>query len=600
MKRSLFDVLNLAVLAAVMLLALASYATVVPGTCLRKFSSYDELVAFVKASMEREYSFSADQAYVLKLQGGDRGSSDYSSTNVQVQGVDEADIAKTDGERIYVAFHDKVYIVQAYPPEEARLLSSIRVSGHVLGLFVNGNKLVVLAIGYGGIQLSGTSVIVSRTILLVYDVSNAEYPVLDRSVAVSGMYLSSRMIGDYVYLVTNMPAAYYENSELIVALPSLCVDGEAKDVEASEVYYSTVHSSYYSYITVVAVNVRSEEEPSYLSVLAGASTCMYVSKKNMYLASPVFACSFLGGSDKMELHKILLEDGSISYVASGSVPGRVLNQFSMDEYQGYLRVATTTGRVARSFERSTSANHIFVLDEQLRIVGRLENVAPGERIYAARFLGERCYLVTFKKVDPFFVISLEDPLRPEVLGWLKIPGYSDYLHPYGENYVIGIGKETVEAEEGDFAWYQGVKVSMFNVTDVSHPVELSKIVIGDRGTDSEALRDHKALLFDERKHLMAMPILLALREGCEECPPNTPGRLVWQGLYVFNVSERGVVLVGNVTHLPEGASDDLFQYSEYFVRRALYIGSVLYTVSEAMVKMNDLYTLAELGTVELR
>ena len=147
----------------------------------------------------------------------------------------------------------------------------------------------------------------------------------------------------------------------------------------------------------------------------------------------------------------------------------MLNQFSMDEWNGCFRIATTRGHVSR--EGSSSTNNVYVLDSDLNVTGKLEGLAPGETIYSARFIGKRAYLVTFKKVDPFFVLDLSVPSDPKVLGALKIPGFSDYLHPYDENHVIGVGKNTVEADpgEGNFAWYQGMKVALFDVTDVANP-----------------------------------------------------------------------------------------------------------------------------------
>jgi len=242
----------------------------------------------------------------------------------------------------------------------------------------------------------------------------------------------------------------------------------------------------------------------------------------------------------------------------------------------------------------------------LNIVGRLENLAPGERIYSARFMGERCYVVTFKKVDPLFVIDLETPTNPTVLGQLKITGYSDYLHPYDENHIIGIGKETVEAEEGDFAWYQGVKISLFDVSNVSNPIEIDKYEIGDRGTDSPVLSDHKAFLFDKTRNLLVIPVLVA--EINEEkyphgVPPNTHGDYVWQGAYVFNITlDQGLMFKGRITHL-ENDSDlkksGYYFYSSYSVKRSLYIDNVLYTISNKKVKMNNLEDLMEINEIEL-
>jgi len=325
---------------------------------------------------------------------------------------------------------------------------------------------------------------------------------------------------------------------------------------------------------------------------------MHVSLDNIYITFPQ--------GENTHIHRFRIGGGEITSAADGEVSGHVLNQFSMDEYGGYFRVATTTGHVARSWTQASSQNHVYVLDMTLTIVGRLEGLAPGEDIHSARFMGDRCYLVTFKKIDPLFVIDLEDPYTPAVLGKLKIPGYSDYLHPYDENHLIGVGKETVEAEEGDFAWYQGVKISLFDVSDIENPTEMTKYEIGDRGTESPALSDHKAFLFERSKNLLVLPVLVA--EIDEEkypngSPPNTHGDYVFQGAYVFDVSlVEGIVFKGGITHMEN--DNDLIKSGYYFftpyaVKRALYIGNVLYTISDKKLKMNDLQSLDEINQVAL-
>ncbi len=313
---------------------------------------------------------------------------------------------------------------------------------------------------------------------------------------------------------------------------------------------------------------------------------IYVSLNNIFITYTTGYITNVRGYDEWipstVVHKISVADGQIEYKGQGEVPGQVLNQFSMDEYDGYFRVATTSGDVWGS----SPQNNVYVLDGGLNIVGRLEGLAPGERIYSARFMGDRVYLVTFVRVDPLFVIDLADPTSPRVLGELKIPGYSDYLHPYDETHVIGLGKESTETNESGFALYEGVKLALFDVSDPANPVEVSKYTIGDRGTDSFALYDHRAFLFSREKNLLVIPISLVEGE-----------QWTWQGAYVFDLTlESGFVLKGKVAHSDFASPETAWDYTN-MVSRSLYIGDVLYTISEGQVKMNGLADLAEINSV---
>ena len=561
---------------------------------LKKFSSYEELKNFVKASSQA-YPYYLERSPLQTLQSATATENaakaysvpDYSTTNIQVEGVDEADVVKTDGEYIYVVSSKSVVIVKAYPAEEAEVVSKIDLDGTFRGVFINGDRLVVF--GDEGYRVYGTSTYETpRTFIKVYDVSDRTNPISARNVSLDGYYFNSRMIGDYVYVVINQPAYCREDE---VALPKIYSDDGVKEISATDIYYSDISDYSYAFSTIVAVNVQNDDqEPTLEPFLLGATRKMYVSLNNIYITFPK--------NDKTFIYRIHMDENEMECKASGEVPGYVLNQFSMDEHEGYFRIATTTS------VNAMSRNNVYVLDMDLDMVGKLENLAPGETIYSARFLGERCYLVTFRKVDPLFVIDLEDPKNPRVLGQLKITGYSDYLHPYDENHIIGIGKETEAADEGDFAWYQGVKISLFDVSDVENPKEIDKYEIGDRGTDSPILTDHKALLFDKSKNLFVIPVLVA--EIDEEkypsgVPPYTYGDYVWQGAYVFDISLEGLVLKGRITHLEDGT--DLMKSGYYFsspysVKRSLYIDNVLYTISDKKVKMNSLENLEEINEVK--
>jgi len=613
MKSNIFRAILCLVLIGTALTTLQC-TTIYPGSSeISRFSSYRELKEFVNVNTQDKDMLVTPGRFWAGVaeEEGDAAApaaSDYSTTNIQVAGVDEADIVKTDGEYIYFVSGNKTIIVKAYPPEQAQIVSEIELEGTIIGIFVNGNRLVVFEqettyyLYYDDMPVvkeSYAPYVSPKMFIKVYDVSDRENPQLQRELSSDGQYVSSRMIGDYAYVVTNEPV-YEEEGE--VNLPEIYVGGNETEIPATDIYYSDVADYYYMYTTIIAINTQNDgQEPAYETILLGASSNLYVSPDNIYLTFPVWGTDMLGRevweSPKTSIHRIHIEGAEIEYVASGQVPGMVLNQFSMDEYDGYLRVATTT-------QGETTGNNVYILDMNLNIVGLLENLAPGEMIYAARFMGDRGYLVTFKQVDPLFVIDLSDPSNPRELGYLKVTGYSGYLHPYDETHLIGIGKETTDA--GEFAWYQGVKISLFDVTDVNNPLEISKLEIGDRGTDSPVLWDHKAFLFDKSRNLMVMPILEAKVDETkysEEDLVWAYGEPVWQGAYVFRVSlDAGISLQGRITHIENIAEPEkeyYYYYSPFAVERSLYIEDVLYTISQAKIKMNNLETLAYINEVEL-
>jgi inhibitor of cysteine peptidase len=272
-----------------------------------------------------------------------------------------------------------------------------------------------------------------------------------------------------------------------------------------------------------------------------------------------------------------------------------------DETAVFLRAGDGGG--VRADIRRSRRYALYTLDESMQTIGRLEKLAPGERIYSVRFMGGRAYLVTFRQVDPLFAVDVSDPRSPQVLGALKIPGYSDYLHPYDATHLIGFGKETVQDDKSGAVLYQGMKVSLFDVTDVANPIELFKTSIGYRGTESDLLHDHKALLFSREKGLLAFTVAVReveAKDGYKD--PHQYGALTFQGAYVYHVDLKdGFRLRGRITHLTAldrlKAGYDSYDPA-YMVKRALYIGDTLYTVSDGAVKANDLATLGELG--ELR
>lgn len=573
---------------------------------LPKFLSYSEMLDFLNRSYMSPPNYHTGiggiwpntRTFAALEDSVSTQTIDFSKTNIQVDGVDEADIVKSDGKHIYLASNNSVLIVKAYPPQEAEVLSRIKLNGSIIGIFVNENKLIVFIVEYPEAICCFETRIISKTEIKIYNIEDRSEPILDEDISVDGYYLNSRMILDHVYILTTFPALIEDEK---ISLPSITRENRSETIKPTNIYYSTAEDGNHFFITVTSVNLQTSKIVDG-TFLLGSASCIYVSQSSIYLIIPKYE----NNKQKTEIHRIRIEKGEITYEASGEVLGYVLNQFSMDEHNGYFRIATTISIVGRIFGQTVSINNVYVLSSNLTVLGELKGLAPGERIYSTRFMGDRCYLVTFKKVDPLFVISLENPAKPKILGKLKIPGYSDYLHSYDENHLIGIGKETVEAEEGDFAWYQGVKISLFNVSDLTNPIEITKFEIGDRGTDSPILWDHKALLFDKENNLLAIPILIAEIDEAKYLngvPPNAYGDYVWQGLYVFNITETDIALRGGITHLDDDVDllkSGYYFYSEHSVKRSLYIGDVLYTISNKRIKMNILTTLEEINELELQ
>ncbi len=559
-------------------------ATALP---LKTFSSYEELRSFLTTNSKTEGTFvflgpvdlripellnvigaqpsevqfvTADRLFAAPVQALEF---QYSITNIQVAGVDEADIVKTDGEHIYLASGHNVFIIKAYPAEEAEVLSKITLNDtYPAEIFISHNRLAVLMCKYNTAAEIGPSnfFIDIKTIVNVYDISNKTNPTPLSNFTISGSYFNSRLIGEYIYFVVSQPAYVIYDT---VVLPKVYSKDGIKEISASEIHYSNASYSRYLFTTVVALNMQNTaEEPIYRTIMLGETSSMYVSLKNIYL-------TFLEQEGQTSIYRIRIENRTISPEVQGKVPGRELNQFSMDEYNDCFRIATTT------WVNGSSQNNVYILDMNLSMIGNLTNIAPGEAIDSARFIGNRCYLATsVVRRDPFFVIDVENASEPKILGYLKIPGFTRYLHPYDEDHIIGIGRDENSR----------VKISLFDVTNVSAPIEMGNYTVQGTWSDTLVLTEHKAFLFDRSKNLLAIPVSISMYDEYKYS--------AWQGLYVFNITlNEGLLLRGNITH----QKDETY----YCIERALYIENVLYTVSDIKVKLNSLEDLMFIKEIEL-
>ena len=566
---------------------------------LNRFNSYEELIEYLK-----EYGVQPPRRWVrgpiILLEEGSLAKSvsalapAYSTTNVQVAGVDEADIVKTDGRYLYIASGCNLTILKAYPPEELEVLSTLTLNSSIVGLYIYEDRLAVLRsqcpihpiLEYGAVGSKGIPIWWGETLIEVYDISDRRCPRLLSRIGFDGEYLNSRMVDGYLYMVVSKPAILINES--YVPLPIITVDGEVIEVEAEDIYYHNETEGGQTFTTIASIDLLDPgAKPQHLTFLLGSASELYASRGNLYITIPEYLKAsrwWLG--EWTSIHMVSFRRGVITYEAAGRVPGRVLDQFSMDEYGGYLRIATTSWMMHPSKGmRPIEVNNLYILDLDLNIVGRLEGLAPNEEIHSARFMGDRCYLVTYRRVDPLFAIDLSDPENPRVLGKLKIPGYSDYLHPYGEELLIGVGKEVIV--EGDATYERGVKVAIFNISDPTNPVETAKVELGGWGSDTPVRWEHKAFLLIEDRGLLVMPITIN--------DWRHPSKGYWQGAVVLKLSSRNIEAAGWITHMDDGRPPN----PRWEVRRAIYIGDYLYTISEGLVKVNRLTDLSEVEAVEI-
>ncbi len=653
------------------------------GSSMKKFESDEEMTQFLRTRLTQNMdsfetmdmmagnlvmeSSSMVRTASDSIQSAPMPSSgaDYSQTNIQVEGVDEGDIIKNDGEYIYGIGKNKFYIMKAYPPSESKIMFEKDILGRSHNLLLNNDRLAIVStINSKTYEIPKYSieprpVYRPQTLIEVFDVKDREKPKLIQNYTVSGSYSQSRMIGENVYIISNE----YAYSWIGIPRPFATV-GNTRIMP--DIYYFDFDDFSYNFNTIASININ-EEQPqiNVQSFMLGHSDTIYVSQNNIYIANRQnnyifyrediqrkkfyeailpelprdvrnkinqlgndaewkdiskvieemynsmserekrellekieksiieFETKIHEENSKTIIHKISINNGEIEYKSQGEVKGYLLNQFSMDEYKDNLRVATTFSVWTRNGRIEYS--NVYTLDSNMNLLGKIEKIAPDERIFSTRFMGDRLYMVTFRDVDPFFVIDLKDPQNPEILGELKIPGFSNYLHPYDENHIIGIGKDTQERQGGGFIM-KGLKISMFDVTDFSNPIESDVFYIGGQGSYSLVENDHKAMLFDKERNLMVIPVY-EVEDNYEYDRFGYYRNKVWQGAYVLDVDKNGFELRGKITHW-EDKNSNRWQ-SDYDIKRSLYIDDYLYTISDKMIKINDMNSVDKITHIQL-
>ena len=455
-------------------------------------------------------------------EGSKEGGKDYSTTNLQMEGVDESDIAKIDGSYIYTV-EDKYIVITDIQDgkleEVTRFLpKDCGAADRVMEIYVDGDQLILVVQGYetslGESSKAGSDkensdkesadeeIAVSdasedsafcykmngksTTQIQVYSIVDRRNPEFEGRLIQDGYYNTSRKIGDVVYLFTQYhmtsDVVGYVEKEYTSVIPK--VNGEK--VAAGEIYLP--ESSGESGILVSSLDVNKPDKVLDSKLVISGYAQTYISKDALYLYEEDY-----DGAMITNIAKFALDEGRISGGAATSLRGYVRDTFAINASDGYLRVLTT------DYSTEDEVNALYILDENMKLTGQLTGIAPGEEIYAARFMGNTGYFVTYRNTDPLFTVDLSDPAKPEIIGELKVTGFSEYLHFWDDTHLLGIGYESDE-KTGNI---ENIKLSMFNIENPGEVTEEAKLVLKDVDY-SEALYDYKSVIISKDKNLIGL------------------------------------------------------------------------------------------------
>jgi hypothetical protein len=600
--------------------------------------------------------FDEETAAGAPSRSGSAAPSAWTETNTQVAGVDEADFVKNDGTRIFALSGGNLYVIRSWPADQLAILSKVSVEGWPQEMFLDQDRVVVFSSVYhrydwaepvtgAACDWNYCNYYYGNTVkVTVLDVSDPRAPQVTREEYLPGSYRNARRVGGSVRLVLDdhfrWPAGVRwwldewpkdederrrawdrliaENERLIRAqtlaewLPParrVLADGRVVETGYQCSDFSRPNApTQLGMLTIATLDLDAPEHPIQRTSVLAQTGEVYASATGLYVANWHWWWSARPGQRNYTyLHKFdISQPDRATYVGSGWVEGHILDQFSMDEHEGFFRVATTVTELggAESVPRMWSADswsHVSVFaarDGRLELVGRSPELARGERMYSSRFLGDRAFVVTFRQVDPLFAIDLSEPTAPRVVGELKVPGFSTYLHPVDENHLLAMGTWLPEPDSaGQTDWQErALKVTLFDVSDLANPREKFGVTVGTACGWSEAQYEHKAFNYFAQKGLLAIPF-------ADWRPDATD---YWSAfvsdLRVFRVDpETGITPLGALSMSDLYMSDSWNGWTYYWmpsVRRSVMADDFVYSISDAGIRSAHVGNLsAPLGTV---
>ncbi len=509
---------------------------------------------------------------------------DHAETNTQTQGVDEGDIIKTDSRYIYFVGSDgsgnkKLKIIDTLTMTAVYNSYLYDENGDIIwvsDMYLKDNILVAVcakknnydyyrSVAYGYYGSAGSTVIVS------YDITDRAEPKLIRRETQDGSYRSSRLIGNTLYTVSQ----YYVRAESEETIENVCIPKVSGAEIACDCIYLPENMGE-SYICLTALDISDNDGSISAVAVLGSTENYYCSEDTFYILAENYYNSsqykIQDSNSYTVINSFSLDGLNISYKATGEVKGSTSrSQYSLDEYENNLRVATTY----YNYNTQKNESSVYVLDENLDVIGKLEDIANNEQIKSVRYMGKKAYVVTFRNTDPLFAIDLSDPKNPSVLGELKLPGYSAYLHPIGDNLLLGIGYDG-DANNADF---NSVKISLFDISDPVNLKELDNIVLNDKNVSTPVNNNPKALIYKADEGIIGFPV--------ETYDYNISEQIEY-GYYLIKVQDGKLQTMHKLIHEDRG-------YVDIYSFRGTYIGDKFFTVSDYLVKKFDFATGKEIA-----
>lgn len=540
------------------------------------------------------------------------GAAEFSTTTLQVTGVDEADIIKNDGSYIYMIKDKTIRIIKGFPYEDLAQVYEISFKNPDFTptqLYVDGNTMVVI-----GDEPSGSEIIQypdgsgSRryfferdkfTRLCIFNISNRMDVEEERTLRFEARYVQSRKVNDTLYIIMNEdpPFNLLDKDDLDYRnlLPSfydstIHANDEGETIcDCSDIAYLPGYTEP-TYLAVVGIPLNDKEKPIGRLLILGKSEDVYATTENLYVTSTSYIDegfpeastenpeieipSVYQDTPSTMVYKFTFDGVSINFKGNAKIPGQIKGRFGLNEYDDHFRIITTS--------EMPLSNNVYIFDERMKLTGLFEGIAPNEEIKSIRFMGDKCFTVTSSEVAPFSVISLSDPSGPELIGELNALADSEYLHPYDETHIIGFGrKEDINNIK------LGIEISLYDMTDATNPTLLDYEYIGAHKTYSEILDNSKALLFSKTKNIMAFPIAVSRHTGGSF----NNVEYIFQGAYIFQIDESGIEEKAEITHYETLSSDypsSSLSPEEDSIKRIIYIGDHYYTISDSMIKAIDL------------